>query len=79
VKRFTCGELVEVITAYLDDALDQPSHDAVENHLSCCSACGHYLDQFRTTISALADPPPEKLSGRTRDRLMSAFRNRRQN
>ncbi|TMR21837.1 anti-sigma factor [Nonomuraea turkmeniaca] len=77
MKRFTCGELVEVITAYLDDALDQPSRAAVEAHLTCCADCGHYVDQFRTTIRFLADPPPGKLSAGTRERLMSAFRNRR--
>lgn len=78
MKRFTCGELVEVITAYLDRALDEPSHVAVETHLACCDDCGHYLDQFRVTIRVVGAPPPEKLSDRTRDRLMSAFRNRRQ-
>ncbi|MGI5282375.1 anti-sigma factor family protein [Nonomuraea polychroma] len=77
MKRFTCGELVEVITAYLDDALDQPSRAGVELHLTCCEDCGHYVDQFRATIRALADRPPETLSDRTRERLMSAFRNRR--
>ncbi|MEW9548227.1 anti-sigma factor [Nonomuraea sp. NPDC050783] len=77
VKRFTCGELVEAITAYLDDALDEPSHAGVEAHLACCTACGHYLDQYRATVRALGDQPPEKLSDRTRERLMSAFRNRR--
>ncbi|MCK2220196.1 zf-HC2 domain-containing protein [Actinomadura sp. ATCC 31491] len=77
MKRFTCGELVEVITAYLDDALDEPSHAAVESHLACCADCGHYLDQYRATVRAVADQPPEKLSDRTRDRLMSAFRERR--
>ncbi|WP_223166790.1 anti-sigma factor family protein [Nonomuraea sp. SYSU D8015] len=79
VKRFTCGELVEVITAYLDHALDEPSQVAVETHLACCDDCGHYFDQFRTTIRAVGDAPPEKLSAPTRDRLMAAFRNRRQN
>jgi anti-sigma factor RsiW len=79
VKRFTCGELVEVITAYLDDALDQPSHAAIETHLACCDDCGHYLAQVRVTIGALADAPPERLSDPTRDRLMAAFRNRRKN
>ncbi|MGP3960699.1 anti-sigma factor family protein [Nonomuraea sp. 3N208] len=77
MKRFTCGELVEVITAYLDDALDQPSRAGIEVHLACCEDCGHYVDQFRTTVRALGDQPAEKLSHGTRERLMSAFRNRR--
>ncbi|TMR98014.1 anti-sigma factor family protein [Nonomuraea basaltis] len=77
MKRFTCDELAELITAYLDDALDDPSRAGVEAHLACCGDCGNYLHQFRTTVRALGDQPPEKLSSGTRERLMSAFRNHR--
>jgi len=77
VKRFTCGELVELLTAYLDDALDPPEREGVHAHLAGCEGCGRYLEQFRATIVALGDPPPEKLSADVRDRLMSAFRERR--
>lgn len=77
MKRFTCDELVEVITAYLDDALDQPARDGVRSHLACCAGCGRYVEQFRTTIGVLGDPPQEKLPADMRDRLMSTFRERR--
>ncbi|MEO3854839.1 anti-sigma factor [Acrocarpospora sp. B8E8] len=77
MKRFTCDELAELITAYLDDALDDSSRAAAEAHLACCGDCGNYLDQFRTTIRALGDQPPEKLPSGARERLMSAFRGRR--
>jgi anti-sigma factor RsiW len=78
VKRFTCDELVELLTAYLEDALDQPSRDGVRTHLSYCEGCERYFGQFRATIRALGDQPPEKLSAGVRDRLMSAFREQRQ-
>ncbi|PZG04861.1 anti-sigma factor, partial [Nonomuraea aridisoli] len=57
MKRFTCDELVEHLTAYLDDALDTPARDAVRAHLSCCEGCGRYFDQYRATIRALGDQP----------------------
>lgn len=74
VKRFTCDELVELLTAYLDDALDPPEREGVHAHLAGCEGCGRYLEQFRATIVALSDPPPEKLPADLRNRLMSAFR-----
>ncbi|MBF8193839.1 zf-HC2 domain-containing protein [Nonomuraea sp. K274] len=76
MKRFTCGELVGLITAYLDDVLDQHERAGIEAHLSGCEACERYVEQFRATIAALGDPPPEKLPPDVRDRLMSAFRTR---
>jgi anti-sigma factor RsiW len=77
VKRFTCDELVELVTAYLDDALDEPVRDDFEAHARLCAACTRHLDQFRTTIRMLGELPPERLSEDVRDRLMTAFRQRR--
>ncbi|TDC08496.1 anti-sigma factor [Nonomuraea longispora] len=77
MKRFTCGELVESITAYLDDALDPPVRAGFEAHAACCDDCRRHVHQFRVTIRAVGDQPPEKLPDRTRERLMSAFRQRR--
>ncbi|MEU7856621.1 zf-HC2 domain-containing protein [Nonomuraea sp. NPDC049141] len=77
MKRFTCDELVDLITAYLDDALDPAEREGAHAHLACCQGCSRYFEQFRATIAALGDPPPEKLPAGVRDRLMSAFRERR--
>lgn len=74
MKRFTCDELVGLITAYLDDALDPPERDGVDAHLACCEGCGRYFEQFRATIAALGDPPPANLPADVRNRLMSEFR-----
>ncbi|WP_407940848.1 anti-sigma factor family protein, partial [Nonomuraea antri] len=48
---------MELVTAYLDDALDQPARAQVERHLRACGDCGRYYDQFRTTIRALGHLP----------------------
>jgi anti-sigma factor RsiW len=78
VKRFTCDELVEHITAYLDDALDQHRREGFEAHAACCADCGRQVGRFRCTIAVLGDLPPErKLSDGVRDGLMSAFKTQR--
>ncbi|MET8870235.1 zf-HC2 domain-containing protein [Nonomuraea sp. NPDC004580] len=77
VKRFTCDELAELLTAYLDGALDRLDRDGIKAHLAGCEWCERYFEQFRVTIRALGDQPPEKLSAGVRDRLMVAFRERR--
>ncbi|KAB8197403.1 anti-sigma factor [Nonomuraea phyllanthi] len=77
MKRFTCDELAGLVTAYLEDALDRPDLDGVRTHLATCEGCERYVEQFRATVVALGDPPPEKLPADVRSRLMSAFRERR--
>jgi anti-sigma factor RsiW len=82
VKRFSCSELVELVTAYLDRALDEPSRLGFEQHVAHCDGCARYVDQIRVTVAALADLPPAgraptALSPATRDRLLAAFRRSR--
>jgi hypothetical protein len=71
----TCEEFVELVTAFLEGALDEATERDFVAHLAECPGCERYLDQFRTTISELGELPPETLSGDTRDRLLDAFRN----
>ena len=68
-----CNEFVELVTAFLDGALDSATERRFIEHLALCPGCGTYLDQFRQTIDALGELPPESLSGEARDRLLSAF------
>ncbi|WP_229803149.1 zf-HC2 domain-containing protein [Planobispora rosea] len=68
---------MELVTVYLEDALDEPARLGMEQHLACCGECGHRLDQFRAVIGVLgALPSEEDLRGDVRDRLLSAFRDR---
>jgi anti-sigma factor RsiW len=74
VRGLDCDEFVELVTAYLEDGLDEGTRARFEHHLAECEGCETYLDQFRVTIDALGELPPESLSGDVRDRLLSAFR-----
>ena len=43
-----CIELVELLTAYLDDALDAQTRRRVDEHLEGCAGCRAALAQWRT-------------------------------
>lgn len=45
-----CRVLVEMLTDYLEGALDPADVERVEAHLAVCPPCVHVLDQFRQTI-----------------------------
>jgi anti-sigma factor RsiW len=70
----TCAELVELVTAFLDGALDPETEQRFLEHLAICDGCGTYVDQIRQTIAEVGKLPPESLSDETRDRLLDAFR-----
>jgi anti-sigma factor RsiW len=70
----TCAELVELVTAYLDGALDPETEQRFVEHLALCDGCAIYVDQMRRTIAEVGKVQPESLSDETRDRLLDAFR-----
>lgn len=70
-----CDEFVELVTAFLDGALDESTEARFVEHLADCPGCDVYFDQFRQTIETLGSLPPESLSGDARGRLLAAFRN----
>jgi anti-sigma factor RsiW len=43
-----CREVVELVTAYLDGALDADARGQLEQHLVACDGCREYLEQMRT-------------------------------
>ncbi|MEV4143909.1 zf-HC2 domain-containing protein [Amycolatopsis sp. NPDC049691] len=70
----TCEEFVELVTAFLDGALDPGTEARFVEHLALCEGCETYLDQFRTTIAELGSLPAETLSADVRDSVLDAFR-----
>jgi anti-sigma factor RsiW len=70
----TCAELVELVTAYLEGALDPETEQHFVDHLAVCDGCDIYVDQMRRTIAEVGQVEPESLSDQTRDGLLEAFR-----
>jgi anti-sigma factor RsiW len=69
-----CNELVEAVTAYLEDTLPQRDRDRFEAHVAECSACREYLAQMRETIDRLGSLDHSILSRDARAGLLAAFR-----
>lgn len=68
-----CDELVELVTAFLDDALDGRTRERFLEHLALCEGCERYLDQMRITIAQLGRVRPVPLPAESRDRMLAAF------
>ena len=70
-----CDEFVELVTAYLEDALDAADRQRVLDHLDLCDGCSTYLEQIRATVRAVGDlPEPGGPPDAGRQRLLDAFR-----
>ena len=70
----TCAQLVELVTAFLDGALDPETEQRFVDHLALCDGCEIYVEQMRRTIAEVGQVEPESLSATTRDQLLQAFR-----
>lgn len=68
-----CAELVEIVTDYLEGAVDEPTRAEIEAHLALCPGCDIYLTQMRETIRTLGHVPVESLSDAAATALLSAF------
>jgi anti-sigma factor RsiW len=69
-----CQEVVELVTAYLEDGLSPRRRTQVQAHLDACEHCSLYLDQIRATIAELGALPMEGLSDDAYMTLSEAFR-----
>jgi anti-sigma factor RsiW len=77
-EEFRCIEMVEVVTDWMEGALDDDTRAAVEEHLAICPDCIAYLDQLRATAAVAArlghDETAEPAPADVRARLVAAFR-----
>jgi anti-sigma factor RsiW len=69
-----CREVVELVSDYLEGALDERDRVRFEAHLAKCDGCSAYLDQMRRTIALAGTLTPEALEPPYRARLLEAFR-----
>ena len=73
-RELACQEVVELVTAYLDHALDPNDRERFEEHLVFCDGCQNYLEQMRTTVR-LAGHVGQELPPELEERMLEAFRN----
>jgi predicted anti-sigma-YlaC factor YlaD len=78
LRELTCRDVVELVTDYLEDAVDIGLRTRIDEHLRLCEGCRRYLDEMRATIATLGRIPrdtevPEELGAA----LLEAFRTSR--
>jgi anti-sigma factor RsiW len=73
-SAITCRELVELVTDYLEGALDPDTLRRVEGHLAACPGCSAYLDEMRVTIRLTGRLTDDDIDPVMREALLHAFR-----
>jgi predicted anti-sigma-YlaC factor YlaD len=73
-RDIACRNLVEMVTDYLEDALDADTATRVEEHLVICEPCAVYIDQMRLTSEAVGAAAAETPTPEDRAALLLAFR-----
>jgi anti-sigma factor RsiW len=68
-----CDRLVELLTDYLEGALDDAAAAEVDAHLTRCPGCATYLHQMRQTVRTLGRVSLDGLPDDARARLLEAF------
>jgi anti-sigma factor RsiW len=72
-----CIEFVELVTEYLEGALDDDLTARVDLHLGLCASCQSVLAQWREVVrlsGRLAERDVDEIDAATRRRLMTSFR-----
>ena len=74
VETLSCQELVELVTDWLEGALDERHARLFEEHVVACNGCATYVEQIRRTIEATGRITADDLSPGAEATLLQAFR-----
>jgi anti-sigma factor RsiW len=69
-----CREIVELVTDYLEHALDPPTRARFERHVAACDDCSAYLEQMRMTLTVVGHLDAGELDPHVERDLLDAFR-----
>ena len=69
-----CQELVELVTDYLEGALDAADLRRFEEHIADCGKCTQYLAQLRATIDVTGRITAGDISPEAEEELLHVFR-----
>lgn len=72
-RELTCQQVVELVTAYLEDGLSPEDRERFELHLASCIGCRNYLEQMRRTIETTGRVQLA-LPAELEEKLLEAFR-----
>ena len=77
---FSCKEVVDLLSNYLDEQGTPELRSQIEKHLAHCSTCSVLYDSTRKTLKIVTETKsfeiPSALSRRITDRIMEQVRRR---
>jgi anti-sigma factor RsiW len=73
-----CREFVELVTDYLEGRLPEAERIRFEAHLAECDGCSGYLEDMRRMVGSLHELPAPPPDPATREALLRAFRDLRE-
>jgi predicted anti-sigma-YlaC factor YlaD len=77
MRDLRCDHVVEMVTDFLEGALDPADERDLVEHLNGCDGCSTYVEQYRQTVRTLGELPtevPTTLTPETRAALLEVFR-----
>jgi anti-sigma factor RsiW len=69
-----CQHAVELVTDYLQGALNRSDRRRFEKHLGKCDGCTEYLAQIRATLAVTGRVTPDDLSDEMRTEFVALYR-----
>jgi len=73
--ELVCRQFVELVTPYIEGALDPATQEDFEQHLAYCEGCVHYLGQINRTRELIAGTAPRTTKALVADdQLLQLFR-----
>lgn len=70
----SCRDLVELVTDYLDGAMDPAMAASFEQHAGGCPPCLEHLEQMKLTVRAAGGVSDGAITPEARSALMERFR-----
>jgi predicted anti-sigma-YlaC factor YlaD len=69
-----CQAVVELLTDYLEGAVDASTSEELERHLVACEGCTSYVDQVRAAMTLTGTLRAQDVPAPLMDELLAMFR-----
>ena len=77
MSELRCDRVVELVTDFLEGALDPADEQDLVEHLNGCDGCSDYVEQYRQAVRTLGELSAEEgttLTPEARAALLEVFR-----
>ncbi len=73
-REYTCQEVVELASEYLEGAMTPEQMTRFELHLNLCDGCFSFVEQVRATAGMAGRLSEDQIPDEMKTKLLAAFR-----